>query len=137
MYDIAQLNDMLVPELKDIADQLSIPHAQKTDKQDLIYKILDRQAVAESATKTAAPTRRKRIAKNNTNTTNGKEQSDVITAPEPAPEPQPQRQKGAVRARALRMITNRSWCFNLKLRRSGQRKKNPMKLKIKTPKTTP
>lgn len=34
MYDISQLNDMLVPELKDIADQLSIPHAQKVDKQD-------------------------------------------------------------------------------------------------------
>jgi len=48
MYDISQLNDMLVPELKDIADQLNIPHAQKPDKQDLIYKILDRQAVAES-----------------------------------------------------------------------------------------
>ena len=39
---------MLVPELKDIADQLSIPHAQKSDKQELIYKILDRQAVVES-----------------------------------------------------------------------------------------
>jgi len=65
MYDLAQLNDMLVPELKDIADQLSIPHAQKTDKQELIYQILDRQAVDESGTKTAAAERpkRKRIAR--------------------------------------------------------------------------
>ncbi|MEJ7683876.1 MAG: transcription termination factor Rho [Segetibacter sp.] len=68
MYDISQLNDMLVPELKDIADQLSIPNAPKTDKQDLIYKILDRQGVGDSADKDLAPERRKRkrIAKTNT-----------------------------------------------------------------------
>jgi transcription termination factor Rho len=65
MYDISQLNDMLIPELKDIADQLSIPHAQKTEKSDLIYKILDKQAVAESTEKTAVAERgrRKRITK--------------------------------------------------------------------------
>jgi transcription termination factor Rho len=91
MYDIAQLNDMLVPELKDIAEQLSIPNAPKTDKQDLIYKILDRQAVSESTTKTATPERgrRKRIAK--ANTPNGSEQAELMTAPPPPPvEPQPE-----------------------------------------------
>ncbi|MGI8636963.1 MAG: transcription termination factor Rho [Segetibacter sp.] len=82
MYDITQLNDMLVPELKDIADQLSIPHAQKTDKQVLIYSILDRQAVAESGEKNAAPerSRRKRIAK--ANAPNESSQAEVITAPD-------------------------------------------------------
>jgi len=65
MYDISQLNDMLVPELKDIADQLSIPNANKTDKKDLIHKILDRQAAADGADKAPAAERprRKRIAK--------------------------------------------------------------------------
>jgi transcription termination factor Rho len=48
MYDILQLNDMLVPELLDIAEQLKIPNAKKLDKQELIYKILDSQAVAAS-----------------------------------------------------------------------------------------
>jgi transcription termination factor Rho len=48
MYDILQLNDMLVPELLDIAEQLKISNAKKLDKQDLIYKILDSQAVAAS-----------------------------------------------------------------------------------------
>jgi transcription termination factor Rho len=64
MYDISQLNEMLVPELKDIADQLSIPHANKPDKQDLIYKILDRQA-SDGSGKPAVAERpkRKRIAK--------------------------------------------------------------------------
>ena len=48
MYDILQLNDMLVPELKEIAEQLNIEDYRKLDKQDLIYKILDQQAVSPS-----------------------------------------------------------------------------------------
>jgi transcription termination factor Rho len=50
MYDILQLNDMLVPELKDIAERLNIPNFKKLDKQDLIYKILDEQAVSPEKT---------------------------------------------------------------------------------------
>ena len=46
MYDILQLNEMLVPELLDIAEQLKIPNAKKMDKQELVYKILDSQAIA-------------------------------------------------------------------------------------------
>ncbi len=45
MYDILQLNEMLVPDLKEIADKLNIKDYRKLDKQDLIYKILDEQAV--------------------------------------------------------------------------------------------
>jgi transcription termination factor Rho len=48
MYDILQLNDMLVPELLDIAEQLNIPNTKKMDKQELVYKILDSQAIAGS-----------------------------------------------------------------------------------------
>ncbi|MDE3124425.1 MAG: transcription termination factor Rho [Bacteroidota bacterium] len=48
MYDILQLNDMLVPELLDIAENLKITNAKKLDKQDLIYKILDSQAMVAS-----------------------------------------------------------------------------------------
>ncbi len=69
MYDILQLNDMLVPELLDIADQLKIPNAKKLSKQDLVYKILDSQAIAGS--KGAKPTdegKRKRIIKTSTST---------------------------------------------------------------------
>ncbi|NCI47911.1 transcription termination factor Rho [Sediminibacterium soli] len=51
MYDILQLNDMLLPELLDIAEQLNISGAKKLDKQGLIYKILDNQAVQASETK--------------------------------------------------------------------------------------
>ena len=46
MYDIIQLSDMLLPELLDIAEQLNIPNHKQLDKQSIIYKILDWQAVA-------------------------------------------------------------------------------------------
>jgi transcription termination factor Rho len=68
MYDILQLNDMLVPELLDIAEQLKIPNPKKLDKQGLIYKILDKQAVLASDEKSAADDKgkRKRIIKTTT-----------------------------------------------------------------------
>lgn len=73
MYDILQLNDMLVPELLDIAEQLKISNAKKLDKQELIYKILDKQAVMASENKgddNADKGKRKRIVKATTaNTT--------------------------------------------------------------------
>ena len=69
MYDILQLNDMLVPELLDIADQLKIPNAKKLSKQDLVYKILDSQAIAGSkGAKPADDGKRKRIIKTSTST---------------------------------------------------------------------
>lgn len=71
MYDILQLNDMLVPELLDIAEQLRIPNAKKLDKQELVYKILDSQAIAGSkgGTSTEEKGKRKRIIKASTGIT--------------------------------------------------------------------
>ncbi len=45
MYDILELNDKLVSELKEIAKKLEVPHYEALRKQDLIYKILDQQAI--------------------------------------------------------------------------------------------
>lgn len=82
MYDILQLNDMLVPELLDIAEQLKIPNAKKLDKQDLVYKILDKQAVMASAGAVKNGTadekgKRKRVVK--TTTSNATEEADVVS----------------------------------------------------------
>jgi len=69
MYDILQLNDMLVPELLDIAEQLDIKDAKRLSKQDLIYKILDKQAVsgaAKNADGAGDRSKRKRIIKAST-----------------------------------------------------------------------
>src|SRR5689334_20652052 len=79
MYDILQLNDMLVPELLDIAEQLKIPNSKKLDKQELVYKILDKQAVLASAPKSGVNSddkgKRKRIIK--TTTANSTEEAVV------------------------------------------------------------
>ena len=67
---------MLVPELLDIAEQLKIPNAKKLAKQDLVYKILDSQAIAGSKGVTASSDgKRKRIIK--TTTSNSTEEAEV------------------------------------------------------------
>lgn len=66
MYDILQLNEMIVPELLDIAEQQNISDAKDLQKQELIDKILDKQASMESEKKESNPTpkpKRKRIIK--------------------------------------------------------------------------
>ncbi len=45
MYDIIELNNKTHEELKDIARSLNIPKFDNLDKQNLIYKILDTQAL--------------------------------------------------------------------------------------------
>ena len=51
MYDILQLNEMLVPELREIAEKLNLKSYKRLSKQDLIYKILDEQALAGEGAK--------------------------------------------------------------------------------------
>lgn len=48
MYDILQLNEMVMPDLKEIALQLEVDGYSKLKKNDLILKILDRQAILAS-----------------------------------------------------------------------------------------
>ncbi|HTJ11070.1 MAG TPA: transcription termination factor Rho [Dinghuibacter sp.] len=93
MYDILQLNDMLVPELHDIADQLNIPSSKKLDKQELIYKILDKQAIMASETKPDAgdKPKRKRIVKATTGNTT---EEAFVESNEPEPAPKKDHKKG-------------------------------------------
>jgi transcription termination factor Rho len=59
MYTIDDLNVRLLSELKEIAEGMGVKNAKKLAKQDLIYKILDQQAVsggdAAPAPKKASP----------------------------------------------------------------------------------
>ncbi|HEY4649827.1 MAG TPA: transcription termination factor Rho, partial [Pontibacter sp.] len=64
MYNIEELKDRLLSELKEIAEDLGVKNFKKLSKQDLIYKILDQQAVTppeklpkkfKSAASAAAP----------------------------------------------------------------------------------
>lgn len=64
MYDITQLNDLLVPELQDIAEQFEISNAKKLVKQDLIDKILETQTIMSTEKKKEGEKpKRKRIIK--------------------------------------------------------------------------
>lgn len=49
MYTIDDLNVRLLSELKDIAEGMGVKNAKKLAKQDLVYKILDQQALKEPA----------------------------------------------------------------------------------------
>lgn len=88
MYDILQLNDMLLPELLDIAERLKITGAKKQDKQGLIYKILDSQAVQESTAKeNGAPKKagRPKKAVNIKTSTGATEEAEVMQEAPAAP----------------------------------------------------
>jgi len=63
MYDILELNEKLLQDLKDIAKSLGIKKTELMKKQDLIYKILDQQAI--EATSKMKSDKDKNIAKNN------------------------------------------------------------------------
>jgi transcription termination factor Rho len=109
MYDILQLNEMLVPELLDIAEQLKITNAKKLDKQELVYKILDKQAVVASAQKTPAADdkgKRKRVVK--ATTAHSTEEADVMSDGEPVAKKEPVKKRPAPAEKAAPPIIKKS-----------------------------
>ena len=67
MYDILELNKKLVSELKEIAKDLKIKRVETLRKQDLIYKILDQQAISateKNKEKKAPPPENKEFKEN-------------------------------------------------------------------------
>ncbi len=54
MYNIIQLNNKEVGELQEIANEMGIKGAKSLERQDLIYRILDEQAIAGAQKKVAA-----------------------------------------------------------------------------------
>ena len=51
MYNIDQLTEMLVSELREVAQKLGIPDSESLKKQELIYKILDSQTASKEKPK--------------------------------------------------------------------------------------
>lgn len=67
MYNIIQLNDKSLSELQTIAQELGITKIHSYRKEELVYKILDEQAIASASKKTETdknkePRKRSRIA---------------------------------------------------------------------------
>jgi transcription termination factor Rho len=78
MYDILELNSKLLSDLKEIAKQLNIKRVDSLKKQDLIYKILDEQALqAATATPQKDTSSRRKM-----DTPKKEEKRDVVQAPE-------------------------------------------------------
>lgn len=64
MYDILQLNQMLVPELREIAEKLEMKGYKRLTKKELIYKILDFQAIKGDSISSSTPsTEEKKVDK--------------------------------------------------------------------------
>jgi transcription termination factor Rho len=90
MYDISQLNDLLVPELHDIAEKFSIPQMKKLSKSDLISAILQNQANMNNETgniengNDVEKPKRKRIVKTDTATAPVIETTKEVATPAPA-----------------------------------------------------
>ena len=53
MHTINELKDRLLSDLKEIAEQLNVGNFKRLSKQDLIYKILDQQALSPGAAEVA------------------------------------------------------------------------------------
>ena len=112
MYDILQLNDMLVPDLRNIAEKAGLKAYKKLSKQELIYKILDHQALAgptpeekpKAAVKAKAPAkpraRKTPVKKVAAKTTTQKEETEEKKEEAPAKAPAKPRARKTVAKKA-------------------------------------
>ena len=87
MYNISQLNELLVPELLDIAEQLGIPNHRKMNKQDLVDAIMDKQSkmADEKKSPQGEKPKRKRIVKGASASEPAESAGEDLLKKEPAP----------------------------------------------------
>jgi transcription termination factor Rho len=82
MYDIIDLNNKLVGELREIAKDLQIPKSENLKKQELVYRILDQQAIHASKNKTSPNGEEKNISKDDMDTNDKRpRRKRIIDAP--------------------------------------------------------
>ena len=87
MYNIDELNDRLLSELREIAEGLKLKNFKRASKQDLIYKILDEQAVNPDAVKPLKQEEaKKEPIKENKPDSKKEKKSEVTTASKSADE---------------------------------------------------
>ena len=79
MYNIIQLNDKDLPELQSIAQELGVKNVESLKKDDLVYSILDEQAIA-NATKKAEKDKESKEPRKRTRVSMKKEGDKVYTA---------------------------------------------------------
>ncbi|MBC5993109.1 transcription termination factor Rho [Pontibacter cellulosilyticus] len=87
MYNIEELKDRLLSELKEIAEDLGVKNFKKLSKQDLIYKILDQQAITppeKIAKKYKSPARTTEIEATEADENTTEEVEEALVEAEPA-----------------------------------------------------
>lgn len=100
MYDIIELSKKLVPDLKEVAKELGIKRIDSYKKQDLIYKILDTQAVLAVESKNEkkenkakkAPIRKDNAAKKEQNNAPKKKEKKAVDKKEEVAPVKPQKE---------------------------------------------
>jgi len=87
MYDIIELNGKSLPELQEIAKELNVPKFEKLMKQDLVYQILDQQALI--------PTRDERpgFLPDLNKSKRGRKKKVIIDEPKPLVEDKPKEER--------------------------------------------
>ena len=80
MYNIIQLNDKDLSELQSIASELGIKKPDSFKKEDLVYKILDEQAIAGATKKVASEKAKEGQKKQRSRISVKKEGDKVYTA---------------------------------------------------------
>ena len=80
MYNIIQLNDKDLPELQSIAKELGINNVESMQKVDLVYSILDEQAVANASKKASKEKEKEAQPRKRTRVSVKKEGDKVYTA---------------------------------------------------------
>ena len=98
-FDIIQLNDMIVPELMDLAKKLNITINKEISKQDLIYKILDAQALLGTDSDAAVTEKKAKTVKPKKAAPKKGVEADAVKETEAAPkeEKAPRAKKAAVK----------------------------------------
>jgi len=96
MYDIIELNGKSLPELQQIAKELNIPKFEKLMKQDLIYTILDQQALIPTTdekpvSKEEPKKKRGRKPKVKPETAAATEEQKPVSKEKPLPSPEPEK----------------------------------------------
>ncbi|MBQ8502600.1 MAG: transcription termination factor Rho [Bacteroides sp.] len=104
MYNIIQLNDKNLSELQAIAQELGIQKTESLKKEELVYKILDEQAIAGATKKVAADKLKeeRKAEKKRSRATAKKENTDKA-----APAPKENEPQQAVKAEVAQKATEK------------------------------
>jgi len=87
MYNINELNAMSEEKLKELAKSMGLKKVDQTDREDLVFQVLDQQAIDESQNSTAPARRRRERVKPARDNASNKPADDKAPENEAAPEP--------------------------------------------------